>query len=287
MLNLYGRTRLLISFSGGRTSAYMTRRLLQEIQPGVEVLVVFANTGQEHEATLDFVRRCDEHFNFRTVWVEAVVNPRHRAGTKERVVDFATADRAGGPFEAAIEKFGIPNQIFPHCTRELKERPIHALMRTMGWKAGSYATAIGIRADEIDRQSETAEQRAIIYPLIGWGVTKPDVLQFWRQQPFDLALPEHLGNCMWCWKKSLRKHLTLVTQYPDVFSFPERMEALHHDKGPGGDLYRPRRFFRGHRSVADLRAEAQQAFELFQDPNYAQEADMPTGGCSESCEAFA
>ena len=50
---------LVISFSGGRTSAYMTHLLLQQRDLWKDVIVLFANTGQEDERTLDFVNNCD------------------------------------------------------------------------------------------------------------------------------------------------------------------------------------------------------------------------------------
>ena len=52
-----------ISFSGGRTSAYMLWRVLQE-NNGLpkEAKVCFANTGKEEEATLRFVRDCGEQW---------------------------------------------------------------------------------------------------------------------------------------------------------------------------------------------------------------------------------
>lgn len=41
-----------------------------------EILVVFANTGQENEKTLEFVDKCDLFFGFNTVWLEAEIDPR-------------------------------------------------------------------------------------------------------------------------------------------------------------------------------------------------------------------
>jgi 3'-phosphoadenosine 5'-phosphosulfate sulfotransferase (PAPS reductase)/FAD synthetase len=44
----------VVSLSGGRTSAYMLRRILDEgLQPDVHVL--FCNTGKEYRETLTFV----------------------------------------------------------------------------------------------------------------------------------------------------------------------------------------------------------------------------------------
>lgn len=46
----------VISFSGGRTSAYMLRRCLDAGVPD-DCYVIFSNTGRELPETLDFVER--------------------------------------------------------------------------------------------------------------------------------------------------------------------------------------------------------------------------------------
>ena len=54
----------VISFSGGRTSAYMLWRVLQS-NNGLpdDAIVCFANTGKEHDATLQFVKDCEINWN--------------------------------------------------------------------------------------------------------------------------------------------------------------------------------------------------------------------------------
>ena len=139
--------RLFISFSGGRTSAYMTQRLLAKKPKSTKAVVLFANTGQEHEETLKFVERCDRHFGFNVKWVEAVVSPPSGMRTMHRVVDFASADREGKPYEEVIRKYGLANPDYPHCTRELKLHPMYSYIHDrLGWGKGSYDIAIGIRA---------------------------------------------------------------------------------------------------------------------------------------------
>lgn len=284
-----GDSRLAISFSGGRTSAYMTKRLLDlaaERNDGTEIVVLFANTGQEHDETLKFVDRCDKLFGFNVVWLEAVVDPEHGKGTGFKVVTYETAAREGEPFEAGIQKYGIPNKNFPWCTRELKLNPIRAYLRSIGWEAGTYDTAIGIRADEADRISASARENRIIYPLVKWGVHKEDVLAWWAAQPFDLDLPEHLGNCKTCWKKSDRKLLTIAKDDPAAFAFFKRMEETYPDAGPG-DFDRPRRFFRQSRSADEMLALSRQPFARFHPDNEVQLSLLDLGGgCGESCEVW-
>ena len=285
--------RLLISFSGGETSALMAK-LATEAMAGEydEIRTVFANTGQEREETLEFVDKCDRAFGLNVTWIEAVTPPERGVGARCRVVNFETASRNGEPFEEMIRKHGIPNSSTPLCSKELKTRPITRWAREGGWLPGSYDLAIGIRSDEIDRMSPSAKSRRIIYPLISrFPRTKPMVNEFWQRQPFRLGIKGYEGNCKWCWKKSLRKHLTIISENPSAYDFPELMEERYPLAGtnPKG---LPRVFFREERSTKDLRRLASEAkftpaeddarvyqTELFGFPD----ADLDACG-SESCE---
>jgi hypothetical protein len=244
--------RLLISFSGGETSALMAKLILDNMRGEYDdIRTVFANTGQENEATLEFVDRCDKAFGLGVVWIEAL--PSRGRGNPVRVVDFVSASRDGAPLEAAIQEYGLPGPGWLHCTREAKTRPILRWAADNGWAKGTFDTAIGMRADETYRVSPTAKADRVIYPLITrFPHTKPKVNEFWFRQPFRLELKGYEGNCMWCWKKSLRKHLTIITEHPERFDFPERMEREYAHIGAAGEA-EPRRIFRQHRTVADIR----------------------------------
>lgn len=253
--------RLLISFSGGETSGLMSKLILENMRDEYDVIrVVFANTGQENEETLEFVQQCDEAFGLNVAWIEAVPT-RGREGAGFKLVNFETASRDGQPFEAAIKLYGIPNVSTPICSRELKTRPVKKWATAQGWKTGTYDNAVGIRIDEVDRMSPTAKADRVIYPLIHrFPHKKPQVNEFWQYQPFRLNLKGYQGNCKWCWKKSLRKHLTIMSENPSAYDFPERMEAQYPLKGarkPGAEK-EPRVFFREERSTRDLREMASQ-----------------------------
>jgi 3'-phosphoadenosine 5'-phosphosulfate sulfotransferase (PAPS reductase)/FAD synthetase len=288
------RDKIAISFSGGKSSAYMTKMLLDHFranEPERQILVIFANTGQEHPETLRFIEQCDREFGFGTVWIEAVTNPRG-VGMGYRVVDFETASRNGEPFERAIEKYGISNKKYPQCTSRLKTEPMEACRRDMGMPPGTYSFAVGIRADEIHRASGKSMEQGCFYPLVDAGVTKDDVREFWTTQPFNLNIPEHLGNCVWCWKKSNRKLLTIARSHPEAFEFPARMERENACCGGprrDGQERQARTFFRGNRSAQDILALAQQPFEPFVDDKfipYDEQMDEH-GSCGDSCEVGA
>lgn len=47
-------------------------------------------------------------------------------------------------------------------------------------------------------------------------VGKFEVLDWWRQQPFDLQIAEHLGNCVFCVKKSIQKIALAAKDEPEL-----------------------------------------------------------------------
>ncbi len=67
---------IVVSFSGGRTSAYMAYKMLTEPNfKHARLHFVFANTGKEREETLVFIERFSRHFGIEIEWIEAEINP--------------------------------------------------------------------------------------------------------------------------------------------------------------------------------------------------------------------
>jgi len=284
--------RLICSFSGGRTSAYMTWRVLREWKDDYDdIVVLFANTGLEHEKTLEFVRNCDKYFGFNTVWMEAVTHRVKGVGNSHRIVTFETASRNGEPYEDYVAWYGIPTVKAPKCTDSLKLEPMRHYIRTvLGHTRRDYEQCVGIRVDEIDRMLDPDSRRGkgILYPMVTWGVDKTQVREWWSQQDFDLDLPEHLGNCVTCFKKSERKLKTIAKHHPEYFEPMARMEARHsHVRGEDGVQ---RRFFRGHQTTADIIASSKNPFTEWTESTEHQLGLFPideqdiSNGCTESCE---
>ena len=216
---------LLISFSGGRTSAFMTYWIMSSNKyKDYKKVVVFANTGKEREETLIFVNECDMAWGLDVVWIE--YDPKKEHGKKNwfKVVDFITASRKGEPFERFISKERIPNAAYPNCSGRLKSLPIRNYMKDLGYN--NYETAIGIRADEPQMINwDSANKNKLIYPLVtDFRVSENYIRRFWSEMPFDLNLLDYEGNCDMCWKKSKRKLMTLIVENPKLIEWWSEME---------------------------------------------------------------
>lgn len=231
----------ILSFSGGRTSAYMLWRVLQAhggcLPDGV--VVCFANTGREMPATLDFVRDCGAAWDVAIHWLEY----RWAPGAPSVVeVSHNSASRDGEPFEAMLRsKSMLPNPVSRFCTIELKIRTMRRFVRDQfRWKR--WSNVVGLRADEpgrvermIARNAQNKDPFTALAPLAVAGVEEFHVLQFWREQLFDLRLAGPWeGNCDGCFLKNRAALERMWLDHPARMQWWPAMEALPHGVGAGG-----------------------------------------------------
>jgi 3'-phosphoadenosine 5'-phosphosulfate sulfotransferase (PAPS reductase)/FAD synthetase len=201
----------IINFSGGRTSAYMAKRLINE---GGQYLVTFQNTGKEMPQTLDFINECDIKWNLNIVWLE------FRFGNGFEVVNYKTASRDGRPFNEAIQHKNnfLPNQRIRYCTQLLKIDTLHRYLKSIGIK--DYTSFNGIRYDEPRRWNKIQNSiYDIELPLVKWKITKPDILNFWKQQEFNLMVNEPYGNCDCCFLKGKGKLSIIAKEKPELLDW--------------------------------------------------------------------
>lgn len=218
----------LLSFSGGRSSAFMLWHILEAHggQLPADVHACFANTGKEREETLRFVHECGSRWGVEIHWIEWKERPRGQAGRKtpaaERYqeVGLNSASRDGEPFRAVIErKKFLPNAVTRFCTAELKIDTMKQFMIARGYRR--WTNAIGLRADEVrriakqqKRNDEGRERFTTVWPMLKAGVSSRDVWRFWLgrnadpknlehplPQGFDLGLYPYEGNCDGCFLK--------------------------------------------------------------------------------------
>lgn len=203
-----------LSISGGRTSAYLLYHLMEACDDRLppDVVPIFANTGEEHEDTLAFVAELGVRYGIRIRWVEFTAEPPHW----REVAGLGEASRNGEPYDALVQwKKYLPNFHDRLCTEWLKVRPMIGLMTALGYHQGSYDEILGIRADEPTRVAKHRAHPHRLLPLVDAGVSKPHVLGWWQEHPFDLRAPPDQGNCRLCFLKGLVQLQNTIALEPD------------------------------------------------------------------------
>ena len=240
-----------ISFSGGRTSAFMLHKVLEAHDGDIPdfAKVTFANTGKEMPQTLDFVNDVAQKWGVDIVWLErfareAREDEKNKYVYETKIVDYKSASRNGEPFAALIKaRRYAPNPVARFCTSDLKIRAIKEyLVDMLGWET-PYTSLIGIRGDEVRRAVkmngtiESGQERYL--PLYLDGVTAKDVGKFWEQNDFDLGLPNNngvtdWGNCDLCFLKGTGKKQSIIRERPDLADWwIEQEEQLSAAVGKG------------------------------------------------------
>ena len=237
-----------ISFSGGRTSAYMLKKVLEAGggQLPDQAIVCFANTGKEEEATLKFVNDCSVNWGVKIHWIEYEDHELPENRYKE--VTYETASRNGEPFEAIIRKRQyLPNPVTRFCTSELKIRTMACFLKHSGLfddctkSELENASWIGLRYDEGRRAAKIADKRRV--PLFTAKVSVQHIGEFWEKQSFNLELPTYkgrtlAGNCDLCFLKPANQIATLIAENPKRAIWWANMEALALASKPSGATFR-------------------------------------------------
>ncbi len=212
-----------ISFSGGRTSAFMVKKILDAYKGKLpeDILICFANTGKELEETLEFIHKCEKEWKVKVHWLELDIGTKPVWQTK--VVNYKTASRNGEPFQKLIDKKGmLPSVHRRTCTQALKVEVINRFMRQQGHK--EWYAALGLRYDEPRRvfdARKSGDRNTNIAPLYEQKITNEDVLDFWKNNSFDLKIPSIdgktvAGNCDLCFLKGTNTILNLLAEKPEL-----------------------------------------------------------------------
>lgn len=230
----------LISFSGGRTSAFMLFMILWAHGGTLpeDVHVTFANTGKEREETLRFVHECATRWGVRVRWLEWRTR-RTKDDNGDAIpfderfaeVGFNSASRNGEPFAELIRVKGYtPNAVTRFCTSELKVRVMKWFMQAQGYE--HWTNVVGLRADEPARvarsRAPNKERWTVALPLDDAGITNRDVRAWWSAQDFDLHLLPFEGNCDACFLKARAKLWEVERTKPGTLNWWSDME-----RGPG------------------------------------------------------
>lgn len=232
----------VVLFSGGRTSGYMLRKLIDADKNfNGNYLVCFANTGKERDETLDFVNDVSINWGIDIKWLEyrfidakdippVFPTERRNSNLKKKAeagekwhwfeeVNYKTASRNGRPFDHVIS-FGkaLPNVVSRYCTTQMKIRTVMRYLFSIG--IHEFHPHIGIRKDEESRKvnilAYCEKNEHPEFPLIDLNVAEKDVLNFWKQQGFDLKLQSYEGNCDMCFLKAKHKLVRIAQEKPHL-----------------------------------------------------------------------
>ena len=184
----------VFNFSGGKTSAYM---VIHYYQPGD--LVIFCDTGREHEKTYKFINDFEAFENIPIIRLK-----------------YADSDN---PFRAMLEhhKYRIPNHFKRFCTDELKIKTCKRYLKTIGIK--SFINFIGFRSDEplrVKRRGQKFKKVFDKFPLYEDGIDKAIINDYFSKKPYNLEIPSILGNCTLCFMKGKNAIISILAAYPEL-----------------------------------------------------------------------
>lgn len=277
ILRRIGDAPVVASMSGGKDSGAMSLYLTEL---GIEHHRVFADTGWENPATLEYLR-----------------------GPLTKAVGPITEVRAELQMEELVRKKAIfPDREKRFCTVMLKMEPIRAFRDSFD---GPIVFTIGIRADESEKRKNAKEwefsdmmDAEVWRPILRWSVG--DVLEIHKRHGLALnPLYAQGATRVGCWPciHARKAEIRLIAaQDPERIALIDRLEheltqtARDRVEEKGGELKWERTFFsahvgrNGHRpmpigeavawansdSPADKgRKRRLQQVELFADPNDA------------------
>ncbi|PHM52525.1 phosphoadenosine phosphosulfate reductase domain-containing protein [Xenorhabdus sp. KK7.4] len=237
----------VVSFSGGRTSAYLVYLMEQRRKQGEDVRYVFMDTGAEHPKTYEFIRDLVQHWKIDLVCLRVVINPELGKGNSYEILGLYEITNDLKPWKAMLKKYGTPYVGGEFCTDRMKLGPFKKYCdEHIGKKA--YHTWIGIRADE-PKRIKRKERTSYLADIS--DIDKFDIIDWWSRQPFDLQIPEHLGNCCFCIKKSIQKialaakdEPELARQFLDILASNE-VRKMENRNGTDLVMYRGKNSFDG------------------------------------------
>ena len=319
----------VVSFSGGRTSAYLCH-LMIELYGRENVDFIYMDTGAEHPKTYEFIKNVNKYFRLNLTCLRGDFNQPLGKGHSYKIVNVNDICPDLGPYTDMVNKYGTPGQSSAWCTSRMKEET-HDKYCNDKYGKGNYETWLGIRADEPKRVlgshlgnewtsrglssydlTITMQHIEINHPIINGirdiyikiqntiakkanknikfmaevcDAEKEDVLSWWHSQPFDLEIPEHLGNCVFCFKKSPLKLAAAHYDEPELYVKWLSMIDTAKDR-PSQERESKYIMYRGKQSLQSLIAtfDGSTGIEIKARMRGAKHLD--TGSCSESCEVF-
>ena len=198
-------TLYVASLSGGKESTAMVLRLIEEKYP--LDLVLFCDTGLEFPQMYEHIAKLEKELSVPLVRLKADHSFEYyllEYRSKRRLSKSPLADEKG---------FSWPDSRYRWCTSVLKLRVIDKYLRGLKEKY-EVIQYIGIAADEKERIREHR------YPLVEWGMTEKDCLEYCYAREYDWGGLYSIFDRVSCWccpLQPLGELRKLRKQFPDLW----------------------------------------------------------------------
>lgn len=203
----------VVSFSGGRTSAYLVHLIEQKRKKEEwDVEYVFMDTGAEHPKTYEFIKNTVKYFSINLTVLKPVFNQTVGIGVSYEICEIDQIGWDLSNWSKMMKKHGNPYVMGAFCTSKLKTEPYDKYCNEKYGK-GNYITWLGIRIDEKRRLKA---RQGVRYLAEISNMRKHEIIHWFKSQPFDLDLDEWLGNCVFCLKKGINKVALAAIQEPEL-----------------------------------------------------------------------
>jgi len=242
----------LISVSGGKDST-ATLLLAMERLAKENIHAAFADTGNEHESTYEYIRYLEKTTGVPVKWLKADFTERwwrrrdyvrDHWTWKEKRVPKKVQQRAlailekgpsGNPFlDLCVIKGRFPSRMAQFCTQELKKFPLVNHTIDLVEKYGQVESWQGVRADESDSRAKLPERESggepftIYRPILRWNVA-----QVFAQHKKHGIRPNPLYRqgmgrvgCMPCINVNKDELLEISRRFPERIDMIEEWEAI-------------------------------------------------------------
>lgn len=226
----------IVSFSGGKDS---TALLIQMLERKMQVdRIVFADTLYEFPDLYEYINTVNDYIKKYGDYEIEILKPTRRI--EDEVFEKITR----GPRKGEIR--GFPLVAFGcYWSRDVKQKPLNEVCK-------GNIRYIGIALDEKERRIKDWEEQGFRYPLIDWGWTEADCLQYLKDINLQNPLYDKFDRlgCYWCPKQSIKSLKVLYREYPvlwkKVLDLDRKIKSVHPDRQfkPGRDLWELDRRFK-------------------------------------------
>lgn len=200
----------IVSFSGGKDSTAMLLKMIEENMQIDEI--IFCDTGLEFPAMYEHIRKVEKYIE------RPITILRSKYTFEYYMFEY---EKTKGKNKGS-KGYSWPDFKNRWCTRILKEQVVRQYLR----KNKEVTEYHGIAIDEAHRADKNNDGRMIKYPLIDWGMTEKDCLDYCNRKGFDWnGLYEKFNrvSCYLCPLQRLGELKIIYNDYPELW---QKMKEL-------------------------------------------------------------